>query len=112
MSLKSLIEKTLEHEVARENGISEEVAYHHSISRTKEENLKCIPQEITYGEESRDKLNDFVVFHALTLLEEPSHGDTIVWNGIRYNYEKTVSRLVSTYDVKASIKRHTGGRAR
>lgn len=111
MSLKDLITKTLTHEVARENGIGDEVDYTHLSTRTTE-TIKCIPQNINFGEDGKDKINDFVVFHGLVLTVKPSNGDTIVWNGRRYNYEKTVTQIGTTYDVKASIKRHAGGRAR
>jgi len=111
MSLKTLAHKTLAHTVNREDGIGEEVTYNHAKTRT-HEIVRCIPQAITYGDESRDKINDFVVFHGLELLEQPSNGDTILWNNKRYNYEKTMTQTGTIYDVKASIKRHAGGRAR
>jgi len=111
MGIKDLISKAIKHEVNRENGIGEEVRYTHSKNRNYEI-VRCIPEDIIFGEESRDKINNFVTFHGLELSEEPNNGDTIVWNGKRYNYEKTVTQIGTTYDVKASIKRHAGGRAR
>lgn len=110
--MKNLITKTLKHTVTRENGAGDKVTYNHSKSRTSETDVSCIPESITYGEESRDKIKNFVTFHGLELSEQPDNGDTIVWNGKRYNYEKTVTQIGTTYDVKASIKRHAGGRAR
>jgi len=111
MGLKDLITKSLKHEVNRENGIGDKVTYTHSKSKNHYV-IRCIPESIIYGEESRDKLNDFVTFHGLELSEIPGNGDTIIWSGKRYNYEKTVTQIGTTYDVKASIKRHAGGRAR
>ena len=111
MSLKTLIHKTLIHTVNREDGIGEEVTYNHAKTRMHEA-VRCIPESIIYGDESRDKISDFVVFHGLELSEIPSNGDTVIWNNKRYNYEKTMTQIGTTYDVKASIKRHAGGRAR
>ena len=112
MALKDLMTKTLKHEVNRVNGIGDEVIYTHLKSGLSEPSVRCIPESIIYGEESRDTQLDMVVFHGLELSEVPSTGDTIVWNGKRYNYKKTMTQIGTTYDVKASIERHTGGRAR
>ena len=82
MGLKDLVTKTLTQEVSRENGISDEVVYTHLSTRTQEV-VRCIAENIIYGDESRDKINDYVIFHGLSLSEQPSRGDTNIWNNNR-----------------------------
>jgi hypothetical protein len=107
MGLSDLIKKTLNAEIKRQNGIGHKIVYTHLKTR-ETVILNCIPEEIVFGEDLKDKANDYVVFHGLDLSIPPSNGDTIIWNGKRYSHEKTITQVNGLYDVKASSKRHTG----
>ena len=112
MSLKDRVNNTLQHAVNRSDGMGEQITYTHSKTNLVE-NINSIPEQITYGELSKDKDKSYVIFQGLFLATPPNKGDSINWNGNTYHHFKTMSDLGNSYyDVQAYISRHTTQRGK
>ena len=108
MNLNQLAEKALRNQVNLASGACEKVDYVHYSSKSKEEGVKCFPQNINEGELVKDIEKSYVQFHALFLYESPKRGDSISWNGESYHYEKIMAQTGdSSYDVLASSSTHS-----
>ena len=106
MSLKDLINKTIDATVTDENGIAEDITY---INRSNiQTSLKAIVEFKQFEDAKSKKVIDGLIFHGLALVNKPIIGDIVVYENERYIVD-SYTRVSDRYDVACSKARHYRG---
>lgn len=111
MSLKDLMAKTIGHTVARTDGISEQVLYTAKVGGLTKAPIQAIVERDLEEDVVDKEKKEFTLFHALTLPQPPSQGDTIQFEGQIWTYHRTRDSIGNTYDVIAYVKKYSLGRS-
>jgi len=99
VSLKSLIKKTINSEIAKDNGIAETISYRQSGKNPLD--IKAIVEYPQFNQKKDDIVEDTIVFHGLDLGFTPKQADVIVYDNTRY-VVGSFKTVVGLYDVTAT----------
>jgi hypothetical protein len=106
MSLKNLINKTIDATVNEADGIAEDIIY---INRSNiQTSLKSIVEFKQLEDAKSKKVVNDLVFHGLTLPNKPIIGDIVVYENERYVVD-SYTCISDRYDVTCTKARHYRG---